>query len=471
MKDKTTKRHDRQRKLATVLILGAMGAVAAEPAVAQDIQQISDERIEFDIASQPLSSALSEFARQARVNALYFSDDLRGQSSPQLRGSYTRQHALDLLLARSGYNGRIRSGNLVLVQEQTTRPQRQSAASGAEATQTASAAVGDDEEDIVVTGTRIRGAAPAGANVIGLNRQDIEQSGRTTVQDVLQSLPQVFPGSQGELTQLNSVAPGGNFALGSSVDLRGLGSDATLTLLNGRRLAPAGLGTFVDISAIPLAAIERIDVLADGASATYGADAVGGVVNVLLRRELDHPETTIRFSMGDGTSEQGLSHVFGQSWRGGSFIAGYEYRHRDSLTAADRDFAANTDLRPFGGSNFSRTPSSPGNILQVGATPMLLGIPAGQNGLTLTQADLIAGLNVQNGNEGAFLLPDQESHSLFASVRHDLNDRVALFFDILGSQRDAHAEKVQLGGTVPVPETNYYRLQNGLFAGQGPIFM
>ncbi len=273
MKGKTTKRDDRRRKLATALILGAMGATAAEPALAQDIQQISDERIEFDIAAQPLSSALSEFARQARVNALYFSDDLRRLPSPQLRGSYTRQQALDLLLARSGYNGRISGGNLVLAQERSSRPQQASAASGAETAQTSSAAVSgtEDEEEIVVTGTRIRGAVPAGANLLTLDRGDIEESGRTTVQDLLQTLPQVFPGSQGELTQLNSTAPGNNIALGSTVDLRGLGSDATLTLLNGRRLAPAGLGNFVDISAIPLAAIERVEVLADGASATYGS--------------------------------------------------------------------------------------------------------------------------------------------------------------------------------------------------------
>lgn len=248
MKGKTTKRDERRRKLASALIIGAMGGVAAQPALAQHIQQISDERIEFEIAAQPLSSALSEFARQARVNALYFSDDLRGLSAPQLRGSYTRQQALDLLLARSGYNGRISGGNLVLAQEQSSRPQRESAASGAETTQASNVANGgtEDEEEIVVTGTRIRGAVPAGANLLTLDRGNIEESGRTTVQDLLQTLPQVFPGSQGELTQLNSTAPGNNIALGSTVDLRGLGSDATLTLLNGRRLAPAGLGNFVD---------------------------------------------------------------------------------------------------------------------------------------------------------------------------------------------------------------------------------
>src|SRR5690606_23965000 len=142
------------------------GAAAAEPALAQSVQQTSDERIDFDIAAQPLSSAVSEFARQAQVNALYYSDDLRRLSSPPLRGSYTRQQALDLLLARSGYNGHINGGNLVLAQEQSPRPQRPSAASGAETSQTANDAAEESEEEIVVTGTRIRGANPAGANVI-----------------------------------------------------------------------------------------------------------------------------------------------------------------------------------------------------------------------------------------------------------------------------------------------------------------
>ncbi len=471
MKGKNTKRHDRRRTLATALFSGAMGAVAAQPAFAQDLQQISDERVEFDIAAQPLSSALSEFARQAQVNALYFSDDLRPLSSPALRGSYTRQQALDLLLARSGYNGRISGANLVLVQD-APRPQRESAASGAEIPQASNGADAEDDEEIVVTGTRIRGAVPAGANLLSIDRGDIEESGRTTVQDLLQTLPQVFPGSQGELTQLNSTAPGNNIALGSTVDLRGLGSDATLTLLNGRRLAPAGLGNFVDISAIPLAAIERVEVLADGASATYGSDAVGGVVNILLRRNLERPETAVRFGAADGMEEIGISHVMGADWAQGSLIAGYEYRHRDALAAADREFAANTDLTAFGGSNFSRFTSAPGNIILVGATPVTLAIPEGQNGLTLTEADLLDGVvNLQNGNEGTFLLPEQESHSVFASVNHDLTPNVRLFFDLLASERQAHAEKSQLGGVVAVPETNYYRQQNGLFAGDGTLFM
>ncbi|MCR6645823.1 MAG: TonB-dependent receptor [Terricaulis sp.] len=463
MKETITKRYNRRRKLATALILGAMGAVVVEPTRAQDLQQTSDARVEFNIAAQPLSTALSEFARQAGVNTLYFSDDLRGLSAPQIRGSYTRQQALDLLLAGSGYNAGISGGNLVLAQEQSSRPQQQSAASGAETS---------SENELVVTGTRIRGAVPSGADLLTLDRSDIEQSGRSTVQDLLQTLPQVFPGSQGELTQLNSTAPGHNIALGSTVDLRGLGSDATLTLLNGRRLAPAGLGNFVDISAIPMAAIERVEVLADGASATYGSDAVGGVVNILLRRHMERAETAVRFSIADGMDEIGFSHVMGADWAKGALISGYDYRHRDALAAVDRDYAATTDLTPSGGSNFSRFTSAPGNIILVGSTPVTLAIPNGQNGLTLTEADLLDGaVNLQNGNEGTFLLPEQESHSVFLSLNQNMTPNISFFWDVLASRREAHAEKAQLGGVVAVPETNYYRQQNGLFAGDGTLFM
>jgi len=159
MKDKNSKREERQRKLAAALMIGAMSAITTEPAIAQELQRVSaDERVDFDIAGQPLSSALSEFARQARVNALYFSDDLNGLSCPPLRGSFTREEALTRLLSRSGYSGRINGTNLVLVQEQTSRPQRESAANGAVESNQARADAAQDgvepDEEIVVTGPR-----------------------------------------------------------------------------------------------------------------------------------------------------------------------------------------------------------------------------------------------------------------------------------------------------------------------------
>lgn len=107
--------------------------------------------------------------------------------------------------------------------------------------------------------------------MITIDREEIDRTGRGTVQDVLQTLPQNFAGSQNEATQEGTQNARSNFTYGSTVDLRGLGADATLTLVDGHRLAPAGVGGHIDISTIPLSAVERVEVLADGASAAYGA--------------------------------------------------------------------------------------------------------------------------------------------------------------------------------------------------------
>ncbi len=413
---------------------------------------------EYDIPAQPLSSALLRFAEQSDLQILFSQDDVAGINSHPVRGRFTPEAALAELLPQNAPRIEIAGDRIVRVE--FPRPQHAN-----------NDGVGGAQE-IFVTGTRIRGAPPAGSNVLGIDRQRIEESGRTTLQDVLQTMPQVYTGSQSEATQLNSNAPGRNLALGSSVDLRGLGSDATLTLLDGRRLAPAGLGNFVDISAIPLAAIERIEILADGASATYGADAVGGVVNVILRRDLDGAETTARFGGADGYDEIAFSHAFGETWSGGSLIAGYEYRQRDSLASSERFFAADSDLRRHGGANFSRTNANPGNIIRVGATPVTFAIPTGQDGTTLTMADLIPGrLNLQNTQEDNFLLPEQESHSGFLTLRQDLTPGIEFFLDVLTSDRRAYAERPQSNTTISVPATNYYRQNAGLFTGQGALAM
>jgi outer membrane cobalamin receptor len=99
---------------------------------------------------------------------------------------------------------------------------------------------------------------------------------------------------------------------GAGVNLRGLGSDATLVLVNGHRLSPTGAGNFVDISQIPVGAIDRIDVVTDGSSAIYGSDAVGGVVNIRLRNDFDGAETRLQYgSMADGgPDEYGVEQTF-----------------------------------------------------------------------------------------------------------------------------------------------------------------
>ncbi|HEX3764019.1 MAG TPA: TonB-dependent receptor [Kofleriaceae bacterium] len=154
------------------------------------------------------------------------------------------------------------------------------------------------EEVIVVTGSTIeRKTLTTPAPLTVLNREALNAAGRATVGDIIQMLP----------SQTNGInAQSNNGGDGSTrVDLRGLGPARTLTLINGRRVVPSGNGAnpSVDMNMIPLAMIDRVEVLKDGASAVYGSDAIGGVVNVITRNDINGTEATIytgESSHGDG---------------------------------------------------------------------------------------------------------------------------------------------------------------------------
>src|SRR5688572_5092480 len=150
-------------------------------------------------------------------------------------------------------------------------------------------------EKIEVTGSNIkRVEAEQASPVTVVTRQDIEKSGAASVSDVIRALPLDNNGSI-------SDSFGIGFAAGASgVSLRGLTVNSTLVLLNGRRMAPYGLAddgqrSFVDLNAIPLDAVDRIEVLKDGASAIYGSDAIAGVVNVILRRDFQGAAANVSY--------------------------------------------------------------------------------------------------------------------------------------------------------------------------------
>ncbi|GIK49887.1 MAG: TonB-dependent receptor [Alphaproteobacteria bacterium] len=471
------------RAVMCALLAGASVLGLSAPAQAQvggAEARADQERITYAIEAQPLADALAEFARQSGLSFLFSRDRLAGAHAPALRGAFTREEALDRLLAGSGFEGHVEGQSIRLTER--ANPQRASAGADPEPT-AAPARPGEDaaaaqpdvvagDEEIVVTGTRIRGAAPAGSHVITLDREQIDQTGRSTVQEVLQTLPQNFGGSQNEFTQEGTQNARSNFSYASTVDLRGLGADATLTLVDGHRLAPAGLGGYIDISTIPLSAVERVEVLADGASAAYGADAVAGVVNLILRDDFEGAETGVRFgatSQG-GASERAFSQLLGASWGSGQIMGAYEYRARGELDILDRPFLATADFTDRGGTDFRGTRSNPGNIIRIGTTTVSLPIPAGQDGTSLSQSDLVTGpLNRNEINEGAFFLPRQETHSFFIRGRQELTPSLEFYGHAIGAERDVYLEREQLFANLVVPESNYYRQANSLFLGQGNI--
>lgn len=198
-------------------------------------------------------------------------------------------------------------------------------------------------ETITVTGTRIRGGTTP-SPVITLGSERIREEGFADLGEVIRSVPQNFGGGQNPGVLSGNISGAGNanqnITGGSGLNLRGLGADATLTLLNGRRMAYGGFTQSVDISAIPVEAVERIEIVADGASALYGSDAVGGVGNVVLKRDYDGVKVGARFG---GATQGGLSTreyvaTTGATWSGGGLIATFKDASVDPIYSDRRPY-------------------------------------------------------------------------------------------------------------------------------------
>jgi outer membrane receptor protein involved in Fe transport len=202
-------------------------------------------------------------------------------------------------------------------------------------------------DEIVVTGTYIRGVAPS-SPVITITSVDIENSSASTAGEVLRELPESFAGGQQSTIGVNGQGPYqnlANFNYSDSANLRGFGSDSTLVLINGHRVPVTGLQSSVDISAISLPAIDRIEVVTDGASALYGSDAVGGVVNFILKKNYVGAESRAEFGIpteGSGFSQR-YGQLFGTTWEGGSALVSYQYRNQDGLYGNQRDWYTGRD--------------------------------------------------------------------------------------------------------------------------------
>jgi outer membrane receptor protein involved in Fe transport len=196
----------------------------------------------------------------------------------------------------------------------------------------------EEVERIEVTGSRIKRADMEGANPVQvLSREDLVASGITNIGDILQEIPSVA--GAGTNTAVNN---GGSGAV--RVSLRGLGSERTLVLLNGRRVVSSGLGAnaSVDLSTIPTAIIKRVEVLKDGASAIYGSDAIGGVVNVITRDDFEGFEANASYDAsthgGDGETKS-YDFTIGFSGDKGNVVVNAYYVEQGPQWSGDRDWS------------------------------------------------------------------------------------------------------------------------------------
>jgi len=316
----------------------------------------------------------------------------------------------------------------------------------------------DEEEAIIVTGSRIA-EVPVGSVATVLGRDEIENSAGITIDRVIKELPANFDLGVSENSR-GQAGGSGNIVYGNTVNLRGIGPYATLVLIDGHRVVNNSRST--DPSVLPTLGVQRVEVLADGASAVYGSDAVAGVVNLIPRRNLDGAEFFARYGFAEegDFDESAFGGAVGQQFPGGQFMLAYEHVYRGNLLGDDRDFFVN-DQRPFGGNDFRAQRCSPGTLV-IGTTTYAL--PAQY---TQANADAITAgtLNRCDSNPGQDLIPRQEYDSLNGTFDLELTDWVEVFVDGFWSKRTFE----RLGGTanarLTVPQTNAFFVRPTGFAG------
>jgi outer membrane receptor protein involved in Fe transport len=345
------------RQIALSLTVIATVALPLTPTVAQ-----SSEPIDFDIPPQDLGAALNAYARQAGTEIAFTPDVVKGKElTSAVKGQYRPDAALAMILDGTGLEYRLADSSILVVSvpqpdekqhEEAERPSvpaqetdgnprdLQAVPADNEISQRRSVVL----EEVTVVGTRIKGAPPASA-VITITQDQMRLSGQNNLGEVMRALPQNFAGGQNPGVAFDATAGGAsnqNITGSSAVNLRGLGHDATLTLLNGTRLPYDGLTQATDVSVVPVAAIERVEILLDGASAIYGSDAVGGVVNMVLKRDFEGAEFSARYGVAtDGGFEQRqYTGVAGQAWESGGFLFTGDHSRNSDINAKDRDYLA-----------------------------------------------------------------------------------------------------------------------------------
>jgi iron complex outermembrane receptor protein len=228
------------------------------------------------------------------------------------------------------------------------------------------------------------------------DREEIDASGASTVADLFRSVaqqPNLMPGS--------FLGDGTQFA-----DLRGLGFDTTLVLINGRRTIATASALSVnafDLNSVPLGAVERIEIVSDSTSAIHGADAIGGVVNIVLRKNIPEPRLDIDYGAADGGAAErhaafGASGSYGRAR--GSIVL--DYFDRSPLLGRERDRWNNQDFTRFGGRDGRSPTASPGNVSSAtfsnlpGLSSSFAAIPATSPGAPLTPVDFLATAGQRN---------------------------------------------------------------------------
>lgn len=327
------------RQLLAVLATGTCIVAIAAPARAQATT--------YNIPAGSLSRTLGLFAHQSGRQIVYKADEVKKTRSGGVRGLMPSETALRVILSGTGFAARSdSSGAVAIVREAVSRPQSTpvSEQQGAAAPLPERPPEPAAAAEVVVTGSRIsRRDYKSDSPISTVSSAQLATSGQPSLDRAIGELPQ-FSAAQGA-SEVGDVQGGLGFSGGQSYsDLRGLGPNRSLVLLDGRRLMPSSPEGSIDLNTIPTPLIESVEVITGGASATYGSDAVAGVVNFKLRQKFEGVELFAQnglTSRGDGATHQ-ISGIAGSKFGGdrGDAVVAFEYSDRDLIEGSTRPFFA-----------------------------------------------------------------------------------------------------------------------------------
>jgi iron complex outermembrane receptor protein len=294
----------------------------------------------------------------------------------------------------------------------------------------------EELEVIVVTGSYIQGTAEDAALPVDVfTAEDLQMQGSPSMVDLVKSIPAV-QGVLGESNQFGSAQSTGS----SNINLRGIGAVRTLVLMNGRRIAGSPTGNGVDTNLLPMAAIGRIEVLKDGAAATYGSDAVAGVVNFITKTNVEGLALDASYSYIDGSDgDYHANALWGHRADTWNVMVAAGYRHRSELNTTERDWAVRTfEQNPQGG--FS-TFGNPGQYNTTAA-----GTVAAQT-FRDPGCTALGGFEVLPGDGCRFqyitfdnLAEREEHYQLYSEFNMDLGEKTSFHFEALYAVHDAPEE-------------------------------
>ncbi|QKG72202.1 TonB-dependent receptor domain-containing protein [Erythrobacter mangrovi] len=347
--------------------------------------------------------------------------------------------------------GTILSLPLITLAASPASAQSAPASDDAEASQTASP---DPSTTIIVTGSYIRGTSEEGVlpvDVFGLD--ELNERGIDSPLEFIKTLPSVGP----VLGDSNQYAAGGSQGVGS-INLRSLGRERTLVLMNGQRFFPEPGDGAADTNLIPLFALQRVEVLKDGAASTYGSDAIAGVANFITRKNFEGIEVAGNWQFVNGSDDNYQASILaGKNFGAANILVGAGFQHRSELPATERAFTQRPyEVNPSGWSPLN----NPGVYLPQTATGTTLGI--GIDGRLLDACDAVGGIEVPISTFTTCrysyvpfvnLIEKEDRYQVYGQVTVDLSDTLSFHADALYS----HTEVPELGYSPSYPPTQSVR--------------